>query len=345
VFTVDLHIPAHLHDVLDLAPAIKSAVPSDWLSAEQVDRRNKYGAAKTEKLLPYLGDHVRVSHHIAYLQMLRKLGVEITRVYHDECWNFHQERWLEPFIREIFKKRQESTDETVRECMKLELNSLYGKFLQNSMGHVNTLMYTCLGNFSEAAFEDRCVNFHVINDGSAPDLPFLATVDRAKGAADVERSHRPTGFFVLEMSKICMYELHSDVVKRFYSDRAKLLYMDTDSLMYELQTEDPSTDMLDMNSSLGGQFDITAHELSDQHKKTLGSLKYEGARSKGDIKAYAEKHPELTQEALRVNRVQPEIISEYLGTTKSRQASLSTHSQVSNDTLTNTDTPNHAPNV
>ena len=68
--------------------------------------------------------------------------------------------------------------------------------------------------------------------------------------------------------------------------------------MYELQTEGLFTYMLEMNPHFGGQLDVSAHELSDQRKKTLGSLKYEGARSKGDIKAYAEKHPELTQEAL-----------------------------------------------
>ena len=32
--------------------------------------------------------------------------------------------------------------------MKLEMNSLYGKFLQNSLGFVNTMMYTDTEAFS-----------------------------------------------------------------------------------------------------------------------------------------------------------------------------------------------------
>ena len=46
------------------------------------------------------------------------------------------------------------------------------------------------------------------------------------------------GFAVLELSKLVMYRFHYDVIKRKYGPRASLLYTDTDSLIYEIQTED-----------------------------------------------------------------------------------------------------------
>ena len=35
-----------------------------------------------------------------------------------------------------------------------------------------------------------------------------------------------------------MYECHYDYIRNKYSDRAKLLFTDTDSLAYEIKTED-----------------------------------------------------------------------------------------------------------
>ena len=46
------------------------------------------------------------------------------------------------------------------------------------------------------------------------------------------------GQAILDLSKILMYMFHCDYIKPMYGDRAKLLFTDTDSLMYEIQTED-----------------------------------------------------------------------------------------------------------
>ena len=42
---------------------------------------------------------------------------------------------------------------------------------------------------------------------------------------------------ILELSKVLMYEFHYDYIENIYDNKSKLSITDTDSLMYEIQTE------------------------------------------------------------------------------------------------------------
>ena len=46
------------------------------------------------------------------------------------------------------------------------------------------------------------------------------------------------GLSILEISKIVMYKLWYDCVKRKYNEKAKLCYMDTDNFIVHVKTED-----------------------------------------------------------------------------------------------------------
>ena len=43
---------------------------------------------------------------------------------------------------------------------------------------------------------------------------------------------------IFELSKVLMYEFHYDYIKNKYDNNSRILFIDTDSLMYEIKTED-----------------------------------------------------------------------------------------------------------
>ena len=47
-----------------------------------------------------------------------------------------------------------------------------------------------------------------------------------------------TGMCTLELNKVLMFEFHYDYIKNKYGNNSRLLFTDTDCLMYEIKTED-----------------------------------------------------------------------------------------------------------
>ena len=48
--------------------------------------------------------------------------------------------------------------------------------------------------------------------------------------------------YILELSKVLMYEFHYEYIKNKYGNNSRLLFTDTDSLVYEIKTEDAHED-------------------------------------------------------------------------------------------------------
>ena len=80
---------------------------------------------------------------------------------------------------------------------------------------------------------------------------------------------------ILDHSKIVMYEFHYDYMIPKYSDRLKLCYMDTDSLVYHIKTEDFYADIAD---DVQTRFDTSGY-IPDRplpvglNKKVIGLVK------------------------------------------------------------------------
>ncbi|KAJ3632264.1 hypothetical protein MTP99_009279 [Tenebrio molitor] len=94
------------------------------------------------------------------------------------------------------------------------------------------------------------------------------------------RTDRPiyAGFSILELSKKCMYDFHYNHMLSKYKDKINLLYTDTDSLVYEIETEDLYRDIkLDSNfSELLDTSNIDSRwGIPPKNKNMLGKMKDE----------------------------------------------------------------------
>ena len=79
---------------------------------------------------------------------------------------------------------------------------------------------------------------------------------------------------ILDLSKTLMYIFHYDYIKKKYREKAKLLFTDTESLAYEIETEDFYKDI---SEDVEAKFD-TSNFLKDHpsgipvgvNKKVIG---------------------------------------------------------------------------
>ena len=88
------------------------------------------------------------------------------------------------------------------------------------------------------------------------------------------------GFSILEISKPLMYEFWYDYVKPKYGDNVKLCYMDTDSFIMHIKTEDFYKDIAE---NVEKRFDISNSDVNrplptGKNKKVTGLMKDELGR-------------------------------------------------------------------
>jgi len=88
------------------------------------------------------------------------------------------------------------------------------------------------------------------------------------------------GMCILDFSKTLMYDFHYNYIKPTYGDAAKLLFTDTDSLCYEIQTEDFYSDI---SADVESRFDTSEYPTEfiakgfpvGKDKKVIGMFKDE----------------------------------------------------------------------
>ena len=81
---------------------------------------------------------------------------------------------------------------------------------------------------------------------------------------------------ILELSKILMYEFHYDYIKNKYDNNSRLLFTDTDRLMYEIKFEDGYEDFSNDKEMLDfSNYWTKSKYYDDSNKLVIGKLEDE----------------------------------------------------------------------
>ena len=82
------------------------------------------------------------------------------------------------------------------------------------------------------------------------------------------------GMYILELGKVLMYEFHYDYIKNKYGNTSRLLFTDTDSLMYESKTEDIFKDFSNDKEMFDfSNYSTKSKYCDDSNKLVVGKMR------------------------------------------------------------------------
>ncbi len=272
IIECDIDYPEELHELHNdypLAPE-KLTVTEEDISETQVIIRANYRMQKTvkaTKLVPNLRHKREYVCHYLLLKFYLSHGMKLSKIH--RVIEFKQRRWLEPYIMLNQRLRAESKNDFEKDFFKLMNNSVYGKTCENQRKRTDIRLVNNDVQCRQLIEKSYCMGFRVFDED-------LAGVELRKINLTISK---PTyvGFTVLELSKLAMYEFHYDYILRKYGhEKAHLILTDTDSLLYEIETEDIYEDMV----ANGDEFDMSAFPKNSafynpKNNKVIGKMKDE----------------------------------------------------------------------
>ena len=152
---------------------------------------------------------------------------------------FNQSPWLKTYIDFNIQPRTAATNDFEKDFFKLMNNSVFGKTMENIRKHRNIKLVTT---------EEKYLHT-VIKPNFKSGVLFGENLMGWKMGKIKVVMNKPVYLIqvILDLSKIIMYEFHYDYMKPKYdgensrlrgAPHLELCYMDTDSLVYEIKTED-----------------------------------------------------------------------------------------------------------
>ena len=137
---------------------------------------------------------------------------------------FKQSKWLKVFT-DFTEKRKNSNGEFNKNLYKLINNSIYGKSIENIRKRINVKLVKDKRRYLKIVNKPSFVSQRII------DKNFVAVHCSKK----VLTLNKPiyTGFCILELPELLMYRFYYDYVLKAFD--VKLLFIDTDSLIYEIK--------------------------------------------------------------------------------------------------------------
>ena len=178
------------------------------------------------KLVPNLGDKTNYVLHYRNLQLYLSLGMKLTKIH--TVLKFKQSDWMKKYIDFNTEKRTNAANSFEKDFFKLMINSVYGKTMENLRKRINVRLVNNEKDFLKYTSRPTHITHKIFGKN-------YAAIHEIKPVLTLNKPIY-VGFTVLELSKWLMYDFHYSFIKKHFD--AELLFTDTDSLTYEIKSED-----------------------------------------------------------------------------------------------------------
>ena len=195
---------------------------------------------KVEKLVCSIEVKEKYVIHVKALKQALNHGLILKDVH--RVIKFNQEAWLKLYIDMNTKLKTEAKNQFEKEFFKLMNISVFGKTMKNVRKHRDIKLVTTDERRNKLVSEP---NYHTTKQFSEN----LLVMEMKKTKVQMNKPLY-LGMSILDISKTLMYEFLYDYIKPRYKDKAKLCYMDTDSFVINILTEDLFEDINLLKDSL-----------------------------------------------------------------------------------------------
>ena len=212
ILEVDLEYPTDVHDLHNeypLAPETRTI-------------------GKVKKLVPNLNNKTRYVLHHENLKLYTRLGLRITKIH--SGIKFQESNFLASYIQLNTEMRTKGTTDFEKDFYKLMNNAVFGKTMENIRKRINVNLVSGESALNKLTKKPNFKGVNIFHEN-------LIAVHMEK---TMVKLNKPIylGMSILDLSKSLMYRFHYDYIKPKYGKNANLLFTDTDSLCYEIQTKD-----------------------------------------------------------------------------------------------------------
>ena len=214
-------------------------------------------SSKSTKLITSLEDKGKYVVHISALKQALNHGLKLMKVH--RVIKFRQEAWLRPYIDMNTKLRKDAKNEFEKDFFKLMNNSVFGKTMENVRNHRDIELVVTNARRKKLMPEP---NYHTCKHFSED----LMVIEMKKTEVYMNKPIY-LGQAILDISKTLMYEFWYDYLKPKYKDKVKLRYMDADSFIIHIQTEDVYEDIA---NDVDKWFDTSAYDKNDNRPLPIG---------------------------------------------------------------------------
>ena len=198
--------------------------------------------------------------HIRALKQAINHGLKLKKAH--KVIEFDQEAWLKSYIDMNTDLRKQAKNDFEKDFFKLMNNSVFGKTMENVRNHRDTKIETMDKRRSILASEPTYHSTKYISR----DL-LIMEMKRTE-----VKMNKPIylGQAILDLIKTLMYEFWYDYIKPKYGDKARLCYIDTDSFVIDIKTEDFYKDIAD---DVERWFDASNYDKKDNRPLPIGKNK------------------------------------------------------------------------